>query len=115
VLYIGVVAIEPQYCHQFQSLLFVTFLTLFIPPFLLEETHLFYLFSFWQPLHEELYNMHPSVFFLPTFLEAVRSNTEECFRSIMTEPIPGVYSFAMLQPTFCEMLLEEVWYIKDKK
>jgi len=58
--------------------------------------------------------MHPSVFFLPTFLEAVRSNTEESFRSIMTEPIPGVYSFAMLQPTFCEMLLEEVWYIKDK-
>jgi len=53
--------------------------------------------------------MHPSAFFLPTFLEAVRSNSEESFRSFMTEPIPGVYSFAMLQPTFCEMLLEEVW------
>ncbi|RLN23196.1 putative PKHD-type hydroxylase [Panicum miliaceum] len=62
----------------------------------------------YKPLHEELYNMHPSAFFLPTFLEAVRSNSEESFRSIMTEPIPGVYSFAMLQPTFCEMLLEEV-------
>lgn len=63
----------------------------------------------WQPLHEELYNMHPSTFFLPAFLEAVKSNTEEGFRSIMAQPIPGVYSFAMLQPTFCEMLLEEVW------
>ncbi|KAG2589009.1 hypothetical protein PVAP13_5NG352100 [Panicum virgatum] len=62
----------------------------------------------YKPLHEELYNMHPSTFFLPTFLEAVRSNSEESFRSFMTEPIPGVYSFAMLQPTFCEMLLEEV-------
>ncbi|KAF8652637.1 hypothetical protein HU200_062705 [Digitaria exilis] len=62
----------------------------------------------YKPLHEELYNMHPSAFFLPAFLEAVKSNSEESFRSIMKEPIPGVYSFAMLQPTFCEMLLEEV-------
>nr|CAB3502338.1 unnamed protein product [Digitaria exilis] len=65
-------------------------------------------FLLWQPLHEELYNMHPSAFFLPAFLEAVKRNSEESFRSIMKEPIPGVYSFAMLQPTFCEMLLEEV-------
>ncbi|KAG8051886.1 hypothetical protein GUJ93_ZPchr0001g32864 [Zizania palustris] len=62
----------------------------------------------YKPLHQELYNMHPSSFFLPTFLEAIRSNTEDRFRSIMTEPIPGVYSFAMLQPGFCEMLLQEV-------
>jgi hypothetical protein len=27
----------------------------------------------------------------------------------MTEPTPGVFSFAMLQPNFCDMLLEEVW------
>lgn len=53
--------------------------------------------------------MRPSSFFLPTFLEAIRTNTEESFRSIMTEPVPGVYSFAMLQPNFCEMLLQEVW------
>ncbi|KAG8044699.1 hypothetical protein GUJ93_ZPchr0075g2724 [Zizania palustris] len=62
----------------------------------------------YKPLHQGLYNMHPSSFFLPTFLEAIRSNTEDRFRSIMTEPIPGVYSFAMLQPGFCEMLLQEV-------
>ncbi|KAL6608008.1 hypothetical protein ACP70R_041071 [Stipagrostis hirtigluma subsp. patula] len=62
----------------------------------------------YKPLHPELYKMHPSSFFLPSFLEVVRSNSEESFRSIMTEPSPGVYSFAMLQPTFCEMLLEEV-------
>lgn len=53
--------------------------------------------------------MHPSAFFLPTFLEAITIKTEESFRSIMTEPTPGVYSFEMLQPSFCEMLLEEVW------
>ncbi|XP_040259818.1 2-oxoglutarate and iron-dependent oxygenase domain-containing protein CP2 isoform X3 [Aegilops tauschii subsp. strangulata] len=61
-----------------------------------------------KPLHQELYSMHPSAFFLPTFLEAVRTNTEESIASIMTEPIPGVFSFAMLQPNFCDMLLEEV-------
>ncbi|KAL6884520.1 hypothetical protein ACP4OV_010456 [Aristida adscensionis] len=62
----------------------------------------------YKPLHPELYNIHPSSFFLPTFLEAVRTNTEESFRSIMTEPSPGVYTFAMLQPAFCERLLDEV-------
>ncbi|KAF0921042.1 hypothetical protein E2562_038242 [Oryza meyeriana var. granulata] len=62
----------------------------------------------YKPLHKDLYNMRPSSFFLPTFLEAIRTNTEESFRSIMTEPVPGVYSFAMLQPAFCEMLLQEV-------
>ncbi|KAM3330316.1 hypothetical protein ACQJBY_026933 [Aegilops geniculata] len=61
-----------------------------------------------KPLHQELYSMHPSAFFVPTFLEAVRTNTEESIASIMTEPIPGVFSFAMLQPNFCDMLLEEV-------
>ncbi|VAH76722.1 unnamed protein product [Triticum turgidum subsp. durum] len=61
-----------------------------------------------KPLHQELYSMHPSAFFLPTFLEAVRTNTEESIASIMTEPIAGVFSFAMLQPNFCDMLLEEV-------
>ncbi|KAM3349433.1 hypothetical protein ACQJBY_022434 [Aegilops geniculata] len=61
-----------------------------------------------KPLHQELYSMHPSAFFLPTFLEAVRTNTEESIASIMAEPIPGVFSFAMLQPNFCDMLLEEV-------
>ncbi|VAH76737.1 unnamed protein product [Triticum turgidum subsp. durum] len=62
----------------------------------------------YKPLHQELYSMHPSAFFLPTFLEAVRTNTEESIASIMTEPIAGVFSFAMLQPNFCDMLLEEV-------
>jgi hypothetical protein len=62
----------------------------------------------YKPLHGELYTMHPSSFFLPTFLEAVRTNTEESIASIMTEPTPGVFSFAMLQPNFCDMLLEEV-------
>ncbi|KAJ4709844.1 2-oxoglutarate (2OG) and Fe(II)-dependent oxygenase superfamily protein [Melia azedarach] len=64
--------------------------------------------SNYQPLHSELYIMHAEKFFVPSFLKAIKDNTEESFRSIMAEPIPGVYTFEMLQPRFCEMLLSEV-------
>lgn len=52
--------------------------------------------------------MHAANFFLPSFLKAINENTEESFRSIMVEPSPGVYTFEMLQPHFCELLLSEV-------
>ncbi|KAJ0985724.1 hypothetical protein J5N97_004080 [Dioscorea zingiberensis] len=64
--------------------------------------------SAYQPLNTELYNMHPEAFFVPSFIKAINDNTEESFRDIITEPSPGVYAFAMLQPNFCEMLLAEV-------
>ncbi|XP_027097537.1 2-oxoglutarate and iron-dependent oxygenase domain-containing protein CP2-like [Coffea arabica] len=64
--------------------------------------------SNYQPLHRELYIMQASNFFVPSFLKAVSENTEESFRSIMSEPSPGVFAFEMLQPRFCEMLLAEV-------
>ncbi|XP_026663516.2 2-oxoglutarate and iron-dependent oxygenase domain-containing protein CP2-like isoform X3 [Phoenix dactylifera] len=64
--------------------------------------------SAYQPLHKELYNVHPTTFFVPSFVKAINENTEESFRNIMSEPSPKVYTFAMLQPTFCELLLDEV-------
>ncbi|KAG9449008.1 hypothetical protein H6P81_008973 [Aristolochia fimbriata] len=64
--------------------------------------------SHYQPLHVELYTMHPASFFIPSFIKAVSGNTEESFRSIISEPSPGVYTFPMLQPSFCELLLSEV-------
>ncbi|KAL6319250.1 hypothetical protein AAG906_013924 [Vitis piasezkii] len=64
--------------------------------------------SNYQPLHRELYAMHPATFFVPQFLKAINDNTEESFRSIMSEPSPGVYTFEMFQPHFCELLLHEV-------
>lgn len=54
--------------------------------------------------------MHPATFFVPQFLKAINDNTEEGFRSIMSEPSPGVYTFEMFQPHFCELLLYEVHY-----
>ncbi|MBA0738360.1 hypothetical protein Gogos_011727, partial [Gossypium gossypioides] len=61
-----------------------------------------------QPLHRELYAMHASNFFAPSFLKAINENKEESFRSIMAEPTQGVFTFEMLQPHFCELLLSEV-------
>ncbi|KAL1531878.1 2-oxoglutarate and iron-dependent oxygenase domain-containing protein cp2 [Salvia divinorum] len=64
--------------------------------------------SNYQRLHLELYNMHPTSFFVPSFLRAINENTEQDFRNIMSEPSPGIFTFEMLQPRFCEMLLAEV-------
>lgn len=61
-----------------------------------------------QPLHRELYSMHAASFFVPSFLKAIKDNTEESFRSIINEPSPGILVFSMLQPRFCKMLLSEV-------
>ena len=53
--------------------------------------------------------MHPTNFFVPSFLKAINENTEQAFRNIMSEPSPGIFTFEMLQPRFCEMLLAEVF------
>jgi hypothetical protein len=49
--------------------------------------------------------MNAANFFVPSFLKAINENEKESFRSIMTEPSPGVYTFEMLQPHFCELFL----------
>ncbi|XP_059655450.1 2-oxoglutarate and iron-dependent oxygenase domain-containing protein CP2-like isoform X2 [Cornus florida] len=64
--------------------------------------------SNYQPMHRELYTMHATNFFVPSFLMAIKDNTEESFRNMMSEPSPGVFTFEMLQPRFCELLLSEV-------
>ncbi|XP_073142985.1 2-oxoglutarate and iron-dependent oxygenase domain-containing protein CP2-like isoform X1 [Henckelia pumila] len=64
--------------------------------------------SNYQRLHKELYTMHAADFFVPSFLKAINENTETGFRNIMSEPSPGVFTFEMVQPRLCEMLLAEV-------
>lgn len=56
--------------------------------------------------------MHATAFFLPGFIKAIHENTEESFRSIMSEPAPGIFTFEILQPDFCEALVKEV-YLQD--
>ena len=63
---------------------------------------------FVQPLKRELYTMHPVTFFVPSFMKAINDNTEDSLRSIISEPSPGVLTFEMLQPRFCELLVAEV-------
>ncbi|XP_009357404.2 2-oxoglutarate and iron-dependent oxygenase domain-containing protein CP2 [Pyrus x bretschneideri] len=62
----------------------------------------------YQPLKRELYTLQAEKFFVPSFLRAISENTEDSFRSILSEPSPGVYTFEMLQPDFCELLVTEV-------
>ncbi|CAI0374937.1 unnamed protein product [Linum tenue] len=64
--------------------------------------------SNYQPLYKELQTLDETKFFVPSFLQAVNAGTEESLRKIIIEPTPGVYSFEMLQPNFCEMLISEV-------
>ncbi|KAJ3695721.1 hypothetical protein LUZ60_001098 [Juncus effusus] len=71
------------------------------------------LISNYQPLHRELFNMNSSAFFLPSFIKAVHENSEESFRSIMAEISPGVYTFPMFQPSFCDMLSDEVQHFEN--
>lgn len=51
-------------------------------------------------------------FFTPRFMKAVNENSEAGYRSIMAEPCPGVFTFEIFQPHFCELLLSEVSALK---
>ncbi|XP_031499566.1 2-oxoglutarate and iron-dependent oxygenase domain-containing protein CP2-like [Nymphaea colorata] len=62
----------------------------------------------YQPLHKALYDMQPAAFFVPSFINAINENNKQTLRSIIREPSPGIYTFSMLRPSFCEMLLAEV-------
>ncbi|KAL0699895.1 hypothetical protein Bca4012_056017 [Brassica carinata] len=68
--------------------------------------------SSYQRLHGEIYSLDPASFFVPSFLKAVTSKSEENLKSIMVQAAPGIYTFEMLQPKFCEMLLEEVLHME---
>ncbi|CAA0824469.1 2-oxoglutarate (2OG) and Fe(II)-dependent oxygenase superfamily protein [Striga hermonthica] len=64
--------------------------------------------SNYQRLHKELYTMQEEDVFRHSFLRAISENTEQAFRNIVSEPAPGIFTFEMLQPRFCEMLMAEV-------
>ncbi|CAM8946120.1 unnamed protein product [Rhodiola kirilowii] len=68
--------------------------------------------SNYQPLHSELYTMAIERYITPRFMKAVNENTEAGYRSIMAQPSPGVFTFEIFQPQFCELLLSEVENIK---
>ncbi|KAL8228976.1 hypothetical protein R6Q57_013876 [Mikania cordata] len=78
--------------------------------------------SSYQPLYRDLYKLNATDFFTPSFLNAfmaIDRNRDESIKSIMSEPAPGIYTFNMLQPRFCEMLIAEVenfekWILERK-
>ncbi|XP_076908798.1 2-oxoglutarate and iron-dependent oxygenase domain-containing protein CP2-like isoform X2 [Bidens hawaiensis] len=78
--------------------------------------------SSYQPLYRDLYKLDALNFFTPSFMRAFRVDDhlrEGSIRSIMSEPAPGIFTFNMLQPRFCEMLTAEVenfekWILETK-
>ncbi|CAN6880981.1 unnamed protein product [Brassica oleracea] len=68
--------------------------------------------SSYQRLHGDIYTLDPASFFVPSFLDAVSHSSEERFRSMVVPSAPGIYTFDMLQPRFCEMLLAEVEHME---
>ncbi|KAK7269819.1 hypothetical protein RIF29_22572 [Crotalaria pallida] len=64
--------------------------------------------SSYPPLHKEIYSMHAENFFVPSFLEAIQGKSEASLRRVIAEPFKGIFTFQMLQPGFCQKLMEEV-------
>ncbi|CAK9196415.1 unnamed protein product [Sphagnum troendelagicum] len=62
----------------------------------------------YQPLHEDLYSFAPERFFVGSFLDAIKDGSEAALRHILIAHSPGVFTFNMLKPGFCSMMLEEV-------
>ncbi|ESQ34491.1 hypothetical protein EUTSA_v10007812mg [Eutrema salsugineum] len=68
--------------------------------------------SSYQRLHEEIYSLDASSFFAPSFLEAVSGKSEESFKNTFVQSKSGIFTFEMLKPRFCEMLLAEVEHME---
>ena len=61
----------------------------------------------YKPLHSNVYRLTEDIF-VPSFLEAIGSNTTNSLHKILTEEHPGIYSFEMLQLDFCKQFVEEI-------
>ncbi|KAL7090940.1 hypothetical protein ACP275_12G073900 [Erythranthe tilingii] len=64
--------------------------------------------SNYQRLHTELYEMHAENVFVPSFINLLNENSGQSLKKRLNEPADGIYTFEMLQPRFCEMLMAEV-------
>ncbi|CAK9047147.1 2-oxoglutarate and iron-dependent oxygenase domain-containing protein CP2 (Protein CUPULIFORMIS 2), partial [Durusdinium trenchii] len=61
-------------------------------------------------LHPELFTSKVKDEWLdPAFGKAMKENTPSAWRKILTEEIPGVYSFKLVTEAFCDTFLEEVF------
>ncbi|KAK1388381.1 putative PKHD-type hydroxylase [Heracleum sosnowskyi] len=63
--------------------------------------------SSYRPMHRELFEMNFTSFLVPSLLEALNDSPENGVRKIISEPTPGLITFDMFKPEFCQMLLEE--------
>ena len=71
-----------------------------------------YIRDHYRPLYKSLYILNDDIF-APSFVKAIRTNTPVALMQILKQEHPGIYSFDMLQPDFCNQLLEEVLSIES--
>ena len=64
----------------------------------------------YKPLHPALFGKaFQAAWLAPRFVSAVQDGSEAAIRAMLHEEVPGrVFSFEMLQPSFCKALLEEL-------
>lgn len=71
-----------------------------------------FVLAHYSPLFPHLYTLKETIF-VPSFQKAIHTKTKEAFLDILEEIHPGIYSFSLLRPCFCEQLLEEMaWFEK---
>ena len=62
----------------------------------------------YKPLHASLFEGWKDEWFAPGFVHAARKGNRAEIESIVTELVPGVFSFELFKPSFCDMLQEEL-------
>ena len=66
-----------------------------------------YILAHFKPLHPELRDLHLDSL-VPEFREALKLDSVDAWRGLMTEIHPGVFTFRMFEEKWCRKLLEEV-------
>jgi len=64
------------------------------------------------PLHPYVYNPTPQQAFTPSVAAALSSSSSSLLSLLQTTSVPGVYSLDLLNPSFCQDLIEELAHVR---
>ena len=65
----------------------------------------------YKPRHPELFDAETGwrpEWFAPSFIAAVKDGSDAALRGILKEEVPGIFSFDVFTPAFCDMLQDEL-------
>lgn len=78
----------------------------------LQKEHREFVKNNYQPLHNHIYTLSTDIF-VESFFKALKNNTPNSFKQILRKEHPGIYSFEIFQPLFCNQFLEEILCYKS--